>query len=225
MAASRKRRVAVLISGRGSNMASLIEAAKAPDYPAEIALVISNRPDAEGLARAAAAGVATAVVDHKTYPEREAFERALDEELLAHGVELLCFAGFMRILTPWFINRWTGRMLNVHPSLLPLFTGLHTHRRALEAGMRIHGCTVHFVTPELDAGPIIAQAAVPVLASDDTEETLAARVLRQEHVIYPLALQLVASGRVHLQHGRVELEADWDEDAALVSPRAACRRE
>ena len=218
--ASRKRRVAVLISGRGSNMASLIEAAKAPDYPAEIALVISNRPDAEGLARAAAAGVATAVVDHKTYPEREAFERALDEELLAHGVELLCFAGFMRILTPWFINRWTGRMLNVHPSLLPLFTGLHTHRRALEAGMRIHGCTVHFVTPELDSGPIIAQAAVPVLP-DDTEETLAARVLRQEHVIYPLALQLVASGRVQLQHGRVELEADWDEDAALVSPRAA----
>ncbi|MFL5198235.1 MAG: phosphoribosylglycinamide formyltransferase [Microvirga sp.] len=224
MAASRKRRVAVLISGRGSNMASLIEAAKAPGYPAEIALAISNRPEAEGLTRAAAAGVATAVVDHKTYPEREAFERALDGELLAHGIELLCCAGFMRILTPWFINRWTGRMLNVHPSLLPLFTGLHTHRRALEAGMRIHGCTVHFVTPELDAGPIIAQAAVPVLASD-TEETLAARVLRQEHVIYPLALQLVASGRVRLQHGRVELEADWDEEAALVSPRAAYGKE
>ena len=222
MAATRKRRVAVLISGRGSNMASLIEAAKAPDYPAEIALVISNRPDAEGLARAAAAGVATAVVDHKTYPERETFERALDEKLLAHGVELLCFAGFMRILTPWFINRWTGRMLNVHPSLLPLFTGLHTHRRALEAGVRIHGCTVHFVTPELDSGPIIAQAAVPVLASD-TEETLAARVLRQEHVIYPLGLRLVASGKVRLQQGRVELDADWDEEAALVSP-AICRR-
>jgi phosphoribosylglycinamide formyltransferase 1 len=224
LAASRKRRVAVLISGRGSNMASLIEAAKAPGYPAEIALVISNRPDAEGLARAAAAGVAIAVVDHKTCPEREAFERALDEELLAHGVELLCLAGFMRILTPWFINRWNGRMLNVHPSLLPLFTGLHTHRRALEAGVRIHGCTVHFVTPELDAGPIVAQGAVPVLPSD-TEETLAARVLRQEHVIYPLALQLVASGRVRLQHGRVELEADWDDEAALISPRAACRRE
>jgi len=217
-----KRRVAILISGRGSNMASLIEAAKAPGYPAEIASVISNRPDAEGLARAAAAGVAIAVVDHKTYQEREAFERALDEELLAHGVELLCFAGFMRILTPWFINRWTGRMLNVHPSLLPLFTGLHTHRRALEAGMRIHGCTVHFVTPELDSGPIIAQAAVPVLP-DDTEETLSARVLRQEHVIYPLALRHVASDKVRLQQGRVELDADWDEEAALVSP-AICRR-
>ncbi len=217
MAASRKRRVAVLISGRGSNMASLIEAAEAPDYPAEIALVISNRPDAEGLARAAAAGVATAVVDHKTYPEREAFERALDGELLAHGVELLCFAGFMRILTPWFINRWTGRMLNVHPSLLPLFTGLHTHRRALEAGMRIHGCTVHFVTPELDSGPIIAQAAVPVLPGD-TDATLAARVLRQEHVIYPLGLKLVASGKVRLRQGRVVLDAEWDEDAALIVP-------
>jgi phosphoribosylglycinamide formyltransferase-1 len=198
-------------------MASLIEAAKAPDYPAEIALVISNRPDAEGLARAAAGGVATALVDHKTYPEREAFERALDEELLAHGVELLCFAGFMRILTPWFINRWTGRMLNVHPSLLPLFTGLHTHRRALEAGMRIHGCTVHFVTPELDAGPIIAQAAVPVLPGD-TDATLAARVLRQEHVIYPLGLKLVASGKVRLRQGRVVLDAEWDEDAALIVP-------
>jgi phosphoribosylglycinamide formyltransferase 1 len=217
LAASRKRRVAVLISGRGSNMASLIEAAKAPDYPAEIALVISNRLDAEGLARAAAAGVAIAVVGHKTYPEREAFERALDEELLAHGVELLCFAGFMRILTPWFINRWTGRMLNVHPSLLPLFTGLHTHRRALEAGMRIHGCTVHFVTPELDAGPIIAQAAVPVLPGD-TDATLAARVLRQEHVIYPLGLKLVASGKVRLRQGRVVLDAEWDEDAALIVP-------
>ncbi len=198
-------------------MASLIEAAKAPDYPAEIALVISNRPDAEGLARAAAGGVATALVDHKTYPEREAFERALDEELLAHGVELLCFAGFMRILTPWLINRWTGRMLNVHPSLLPLFTGLHTHRRALEAGMRIHGCTVHFVTPELDAGPIIAQAAVPVLPGD-TDATLAARVLRQEHVIYPLGLKLVASGKVRLRQGRVVLDAEWDEDAALIVP-------
>jgi phosphoribosylglycinamide formyltransferase 1 len=198
-------------------MASLIEAAKAPDYPAEIALVISNRPDAEGLARAAAGGVATALVDHKTYPEREAFERALDEELLAHGVELLCFAGFMRILTPWFINRWTGRMLNVHPSLLPLFTGLHTHRRALEAGMRIHGCTVHFVTPELDAGPIIAQAAVPVLPGD-TDATLAARVLRQEHVIYRLGLKLVASGKVRLRQGRVVLDAEWDEDAALIVP-------
>jgi phosphoribosylglycinamide formyltransferase-1 len=220
-----KRRVAILISGRGSNMASLIEAAKAPDYPAEIALVVSNIPGAPGLERAAAEGVATAVVDHKTYPEREAFERALDRALTAHGAEILCLAGFMRILTPWFINRWIGRMLNIHPSLLPLFKGLHTHRRALEEGVRIHGCTVHYVTPELDSGPIIAQAAVPVLPSD-TENALSARVLRQEHVIYPLALRLVASGKVPLQQGRVEIDADWDEDAALVSPtfRACYKR-
>ncbi|HEX8167499.1 MAG TPA: phosphoribosylglycinamide formyltransferase [Beijerinckiaceae bacterium] len=218
-----KRRVAVLISGRGSNMASLIEAARAPDYPAEIALVVSNRPEAPGLARAAAERIATAIVDHRTYPEREAFERALDRELRAHRAELLCLAGFMRILTPWFIDRWLGRMLNVHPSLLPLFRGLDTHRRALEEGVRIHGCTVHFVTPELDSGPIVAQAAVPVLPSD-TEETLAARVLAQEHVLYPLALRLVAGGRARLQQGRVEVDADWDEGAALVSPSPACGR-
>ncbi|HEX8663203.1 MAG TPA: phosphoribosylglycinamide formyltransferase [Beijerinckiaceae bacterium] len=223
MAEAAKKRIAVLISGRGSNMASLIEAARAPDYPAEIALVLSNRPEAPGLARAADAGIATAIVDHKTHPEREAFERALDHALVEHRIELLCLAGFMRILTPWFINRWLGRMLNVHPSLLPLFKGLHTHRRALEEGVRIHGCTVHFVTPELDSGPIIAQAAVPVLPSD-TEESLAARVLRQEHVIYPLALGLVAGGKVRLQQGRVEVDADWDESAALVSPSPACGR-
>jgi phosphoribosylglycinamide formyltransferase-1 len=157
------------------------------------------------------------MIDHKTYPEREAFERALDRALTAHGAEILCLAGFMRILTPWFINRWLGRMLNIHPSLLPLFKGLHTHRRALEESVRIHGCTVHYVTPELDSGPIVAQAAVPVLPSD-TEETLSARVLRQEHVLYPLALRLVASGRVRLQEGRVQIDADWDEDVALVSP-------
>jgi phosphoribosylglycinamide formyltransferase-1 len=219
-----KRRVAVLISGRGSNMASLIEAARVPDYPAEIVLAVSNIPGVLGLARAAAeGGIATAVVDHKTYPEREAFERALDRELAQHGTEILCLAGFMRILTPWFINRWIGRMLNIHPSLLPLFKGLHTHRRALEEGVRIHGCTVHYVTPELDSGPIVAQAAVPVLPSD-TEETLSARVLRQEHVLYPLALRLVASGRVRLQEGRVEIDADWNEDAALVSPEVVCGR-
>ena len=163
MAASRKRRVAVLISGRGSNMAALIEAAKAPDYPAEIALVISNRPDAEGLARAATAGVAIAVVDHRPIRSARPSSARSTARFWRIGVELVCLAGFMRILTPWFIDRWTGRMLNIHPSLLPPFTGLDTHRRALEAGVRIHGCTVHFVTPELDAGPIIAQAAVPVL--------------------------------------------------------------
>lgn len=222
MAAPAKRRVAVLISGRGSNMASLIEAARAPGYPAEIVLVVSNIPGAGGLARAEAAGVATAVVDHKTFPEREAFERALDRELAAHGAEFLCLAGFMRILTPWFINRWVGRMLNIHPSLLPLFKGLHTHRRALEEGVRIHGCTVHFVTPELDSGPIVAQAAVPVRPSD-TDDTLSARVLAQEHALYPLGLALVASGRARLQEGRVALDGDWDEAAVLVSPSPASR--
>ena len=222
-AVPQRRRVAVLISGRGSNMASLIEAARAPGYPAEILLVLSNRPDAPGLVHAAAQGIATAVVDHRTYPEREAFERALDRELAERGIELLCLAGFMRILTPWFIDRWVGRMLNVHPSLLPLFKGLHTHRRAIEEGVRIHGCTVHFVTPELDSGPIVAQAAVPVLPSD-TEESLRARVLRQEHAVYRLALALVAGGRARLQQGRVAVDADWDEAVALVSPSPACGR-
>jgi phosphoribosylglycinamide formyltransferase 1 len=188
-----KRRVAILISGRGSNMASLIEAAKAPDYPAEIALVVSNRPEAQGLERACVAGIGTAVLDHKTYPERETFEPALDRELVKHGAEILCLAGFMRILTPWFIERWLGRMLNIHPSLLPLFKGLHTHRRALAEGVRIHGCTVHYVTPELDSGPIIAQAAVPVL-DDDTRDSLAARILIEEHKLYPEAIRTMLDG-------------------------------
>src|SRR5215207_6436075 len=198
-------------------MASLIEAARRPDYPAEIALVASNRPDAGGLAHAEAAGIATAVVDYKAFPDRAAFEDALDGVLRRHGAELIALAGFMRVFTAGFVERWTGRMLNIHPSLLPLFKGLHTHRRALEEGVRIHGCTVHYVTPELDSGPIIAQAAVPALPSD-TEETLSARVLRQEHVLYPLALKLVADGKVRLRQGRVEVEADWNEDAALISP-------
>ena len=210
-------RVAVLISGRGSNMASLIAAAKAPGYPAEIALVLSNRPEAPGLERAAAEGIATAVVDHKTHPEREAFERALDHALVEHRIELVCFAGFMRILTPWFINRWLGRMLNVHPSLLPLFKGLHTHRRALEEGVRIHGCTVHFVTPELDSGPIVAQAAVPVRPGD-TEEHLAARILVQEHALYPRALGMVAGSRARLEGGRVVFSDTWDDERTLAVP-------
>ena len=168
-------------------MASLIEAAKAPDYPAEIALVISNRPDAEGLARAAAGGVATALVDHKTYPEREAFERALDEELLAHGVELLCFAGFMRILTPWFIERWRGRILNIHPSLLPKYRGLDTHARAIEAGDATAGCSVHVVTEELDAGEVLGQAKVTI-EPGETPLTLEERVLSVEHELYPKVL-------------------------------------
>jgi len=190
-----KKRVAVLISGRGSNMAALIEAAKAEDYPAEIVLVVSNRPDALGLARAREAGIATALVDHRPFGEdREAFDRALDDQLMAHRIDLVCLAGFMRLLTAGFVARWSGHMINIHPALLPQFKGLHTHRRALEAGVKRHGATVHFVGFEMDSGPIIAQDWVPVVEGD-TEETLAARVLELEHRIYPQALRLVAEGR------------------------------
>jgi len=190
-----RKRVAILISGRGSNMTALIEAARAADYPAEIALVVSNRPDAPGLARAREAGIATSVVDHTTYGEdREAFDRALDAELAAHRIELVCLAGFMRRLTPSFVTRWSGRMLNIHPALLPEFKGLHTHRRALEAGVKRHGATVHFVVPEIDAGPIVAQDSIAI-REDDTEESLAERVLEIEHRIYPDALRALAEGR------------------------------
>src|SRR5579864_6437126 len=193
-----KKRVAVLISGRGSNMTALIEAAKAKDYPAEIVLVISNRPEATGLARARAAGVTTAIVDHTLFgKDRTAFERALDAQLQTHRIDLVCLAGFMRLLTPRLVTRWSGRMLNIHPALLPQFKGLHTHRRALEAGVRRHGATVHFVVPEMDSGPIVLQESVPVVEGD-TEEALANRVLEVEHRIYPQALRLVAEGRVTL---------------------------
>jgi phosphoribosylglycinamide formyltransferase 1 len=193
-----KKRVAVLISGRGSNMAALIEAAKADGYPAEIALVVSNRADAAGLAHAKRQGVATAAVDHRKFGEdREAFERALDEILRAHGIELICLAGFMRVLTPWFVARWSGRLLNIHPALLPELKGLDTHRRALAAGAKRHGATVHFVVAEIDAGPIVAQDSIDV-QSDDTEATLAERVLELEHRLYPRALREVAEGRATL---------------------------
>lgn len=191
---SAKKRVAILISGRGSNMVALIEAAKAPDYPAEIVLVVSNLPDAMGLTRAQAAHIPTLVVDHRSFGEdREAFERALDAQLQSHRIDIVCLAGFMRLLTPYFVSRWSGRMLNIHPALLPEFKGLHTHRRALAAGVRRHGATVHFVVPEMDSGPIVAQDSVPVLQGD-TEETLAERVLQLEHRLYPEALRIVAEG-------------------------------
>jgi len=190
-----KKRVAILISGRGSNMTALIEAAKTKDYPAEIVLVVSNRPDAAGLDRAGSSGIPTAVIYHEKFgDDRETFEQALDRELREHRIDLVCLAGFMRLLTPWFVNRWSGRMLNIHPSLLPQFKGLHTHGRALEAGVTRHGATVYFVVPEMDAGPIVAQDSVAVL-ENDTEETLAARVLELEHQIYPRALRAVAQGR------------------------------
>jgi phosphoribosylglycinamide formyltransferase 1 len=210
-------RVAILISGRGSNMVSLIEAAKASDFPAEIALVLSNRPDAAGLERAKEAGIATLAIDHKAYETREGFEQALDAALTEHDIAFICLAGFMRVLTDWFVERWAGRMVNIHPSLLPLFRGTHTHRRALEEGVLVHGCTVHFVVPELDAGPIIAQAAVPVVPGD-TEESLATRVIVQEHRLYPKALRMICDGSARLENGRVVFSRAWDAGGALHSP-------
>jgi phosphoribosylglycinamide formyltransferase-1 len=191
-----RTRVGVLISGRGSNMAALIDAAKSPAYPAEIALVLSNRPQAPGLEIARSAGVETLAIDHLPFgkgpAEREAHEREMDAALRARGVEIVALAGYMRVLTPWLVGQWSGRMLNVHPSLLPSFPGLDTHRLALEAGVKLHGCTVHLVSEEVDSGPILGQAAVPVLEGD-TEETLAARVLKAEHRLYPACLARLAS--------------------------------
>lgn len=189
-----KRRVAILISGRGSNMQALVEAAKAPDFPVEIALVLSNRPDAAGLVWAEGQGITTAIVDHKLFKkDREAFEKAIQVELDEARVELVCLAGFMRLLTPWFIDQWHNRLINIHPSLLPSFKGLDTHARALEAGVKLHGCTVHFVRPDMDAGPIIAQKSVPVL-DDDDPDSLAERVLAVEHALYPHALAEIVRG-------------------------------
>ncbi len=192
-----KKRVAILISGRGSNMAALIKAAFEPSYPARISLVLSNRADAQGLETAEAAEIPTTIIDHKPYGSREEFEDDLTAAIVASGADIVCLAGFMRLLTPRFVDRWRDRLINIHPSLLPSFKGLHTHARALDVGVKLHGCTVHFVRPEMDDGPIIAQAAVPVLSTDD-EDTLAARVLQAEHRLYPLALSLVATGEVRV---------------------------
>ncbi|HVC63739.1 MAG TPA: phosphoribosylglycinamide formyltransferase [Acetobacteraceae bacterium] len=190
-----KRRVGVLISGRGSNMAALLDAARAPDYPAEIVLVVCNQPHAPGIALAAASGVAATVIDHRRFgTDRAAHEAAIDAALRAAGVEIVCLAGYLRLLTPFLVTAWQGRMLNIHPSLLPAFPGLHTHASALAAGVKLHGCTVHLVTETMDEGPILAQAAVPVLPGD-TESSLAARVLVQEHRLYPAALAGFAAGR------------------------------
>ncbi len=188
-----RKRVGVLISGRGSNMAALIAAARDPAYPAEIVVVGSNKPDAAGLLTAASSGIPTFALSHRDFPDRETFDRAVTANLEAAGVEILALAGFMRILSPWFCLHWAGRLINIHPSLLPKFKGVDTHARALAAGESEHGCTVHFVTPELDDGPAILQARVPVLPGD-TADSLAARVLKEEHRIYPLALAMVARG-------------------------------
>jgi phosphoribosylglycinamide formyltransferase-1 len=193
-----KKRIGVLISGRGSNLGALIEACKAPDFPARIVLVVSNVPSVQGLLRAEAALIPALTINHKDFASREDFDAALDKVLNEAGVELLCNAGFMRLHTEGFVDRWRDRHLNIHPSLLPAFKGLHTHARVLDEGMKITGCTVHFVRPEMDTGPIVAQAAVPVLPGD-TPETLGARVLEAEHRLYPHALRLVASGAVRVE--------------------------
>jgi phosphoribosylglycinamide formyltransferase-1 len=212
------RKTAILISGRGSNMKALLDAAEKPDYPAEIVLVVSNRPKAAGLAAAAERGIATFTLDHSTFEGREEFEDELDAVLKKAGVELICLAGFMRLLTDGFVKRWHDRLINIHPSLLPAFKGMDTHARALAAGVKITGCSVHFVREEMDSGPIIAQAAVPVL-DDDDEERLAARVLEAEHRLYPLALALVASGRARAVGGRVVIEKGAkNARTPLISP-------
>jgi phosphoribosylglycinamide formyltransferase 1 len=197
----KRARVAVLISGRGSNLRALSDACAAPDFPAGIVLVFSNREEAEGLAYARAAGIPTKVISHTAYASREEFDAAIDAALTAANVELICEAGFMRIHSEWFVRKWEGRIVNIHPSLLPAFPGIRVHRQVLDARVKVSGCTVHFMVPELDAGPIILQAEVPVLPGD-TVETLSARVLEQEHRLYPQALRLLAEGKVCLVDGK-----------------------
>lgn len=212
-----KKRVAILISGRGSNMQSLVAAAREPDFPARIVTVISNRPEAPGLAWAKSNGVPAIALDHTAYATREAFEVDLQKALEQAEAEIIALAGFMRLMTPNFVDRWRNRMINIHPSLLPAYRGLKTHERALADGVRIAGCTVHFVRPEMDVGPIIAQAAAPVL-SGDTPASLAARVLAAEHEIYPEALRLVASGRAYVVGEKVVIEEDVNGGLPLFSP-------
>ena len=214
--ATPKKRIGILISGRGSNMMSLVEAMRAADFPAEPSVVISNRPDAPGLAWAKQHGIPALGLDHKLYDGRAHFEGQLNTVLMASKVDLVCLAGFMRLMTPEFVEAWRNRMINIHPSLLPSFKGLNTHERALAAGVKLAGCTVHFVRAEMDEGPIIAQAAVPVL-DGDTPETLGARVLAAEHKLYPHALRLVASGQARVEGERVVI-AGVNHETALFSP-------
>lgn len=210
-----KPRIGILISGRGSNMAAIVAAAKDPTYPATIACVLSNRPDAKGLATAAANDIPALCVDHKHFASREAFEDELNRQLDALDIDIVVLAGFMRVLTERFIGHWDGKLVNIHPSLLPSYRGLHTHERALADGVKLHGCTVHFVVPELDAGPIIAQAAVPVLA-EDTPDSLAARVLAVENALYPRVVAGLATGRIVLAGDRVVIDGPA-ADGALIS--------
>lgn len=211
--------VAVLISGSGTNLQALIDNCARDDFPARIVLVISNNPDAKGLERAEKAGIPTKVINHRDYPDRETYDDQLEEALNECGAKLICLAGFMRILDARFVNRWRNRMLNIHPSLLPSFKGIHTHERAIEAGVRFTGCTVHFVNPELDDGPIITQAVVAI-NPDEGADSLAERILSQEHIIYPQALKLVAEGRVRVVGNKVTIrDADY-ENLMCVNPKA-----
>ena len=211
-------KVTVLISGRGSNLQALIDACAKADFPAEIVRVISNEADAGGLDKAAEAGLPTAVVPHRDHPDRPAFEAELDKEIRAAGTELIALAGFMRLLTEGFVDAWRDRLINIHPSLLPAFKGLHTHERAIDAGVRFSGCTVHYVRPAMDEGPIIVQAAVPILADDDAD-SLGGRVLAQEHLIYPLALRLIGEGKVRVDGERAIVDEVTDQPTgATINP-------
>jgi phosphoribosylglycinamide formyltransferase 1 len=212
-----RKRIAILISGRGSNMKSLVKAARAPDYPAEVVVVISNRPDAPGLDWAKAQGIPALTLDHKRYDNRAHFEGQLQTVLTSSTVDLVCLAGFMRLMTADFVNQWHNRMLNIHPALLPSFKGLHTHERAIEAGVKVAGCTVHLVRPEMDEGPILGQAAVPVLQGD-TPDRLGARVLEAEHKLYPHVVRLYASGQIQM-HGEIaKYSIDINPEMTLFSP-------
>jgi phosphoribosylglycinamide formyltransferase-1 len=214
-----RRRTAVLISGRGSNLRALVDACARPDASAEIVLVISNQADAAGLRYARDCGIATEMIPHGAFATQVGFENAIDRTLHEHAIAVVCLAGFMRVLSPWFVERWRDRLLNIHPSLLPAFRGLDTHRRVLATGVRFTGCTVHFVRAEVDDGPIIVQAIVPV-RPDDTEDSLAARVLEAEHRCYPLALELVASDRAPVMDERVVITGAAPPEAVLMNPAA-----
>ena len=214
---SSKLKLGVLISGRGSNLQSLIDATQDDSFPAEIVMVISNVPDVAGLDRSAKANIPTTVINHQDFDDREPFEDVLHDALSEAGVKLVCLAGFMRILTDGFVSRWLDKMINIHPSLLPSFKGLHTHERAIEAGVRFSGCTIHFVRPEMDDGPIIAQATVPI-RQDDTPDALAARVLVEEHKIYPLAVRMIAEGRISITGSQVTIKGAVNPDSAVINP-------
>ena len=210
-------KVGVLISGRGSNLQALIDAAAGAGFPAQLACVISNKPDVQGLDRARAANIPAITLNHRDYSSRELFEEALDATLVQHGVQLVCLAGFMRILTSWFVDRWRDRLINIHPSLLPAFPGLDTHQKALDYGVKFAGCTVHFVRAEMDHGPIIAQAAVPVHVNDDAD-SLAARILTAEHQLYPQAVRWIAENRVNIHNEKAFIASGQDHPAPVLNP-------